>query len=236
MAYFSGGGCAPPVTLCSFDIEMINNTIARNSGYGVRAGAVNSAIALNNIVAGNGAYGIYDSLADFDILSFDDFFQNSPADWVNGTNATPDNTFVDPMFADAANGDYHLAAGSPCIDTGNTLYVAPDHDRDGVSRPLDGDGDGLAAADRGAYEHAGTGFDLRRADFTSLGPSVPDMSQVFPFEAANSFTPVVVAYFADGDLDSPPSSLVMSFYQVSPDPQHVLLAVKLAGGIRFNLR
>ncbi len=53
-----------------------------------------------------------------------------------------------PLFVDAANGDYSLQSGSPCIDTG-TPDEAPDTDILGVARPQ---GSGY---DMGAYEYAG---------------------------------------------------------------------------------
>jgi Right handed beta helix region len=56
-----------------------------------------------------------------------------------------------PMFADPANGDFALTSGSPAIDAG-TNVDAPPTDISGRSRPDDGDGDGLAFADLGAYE------------------------------------------------------------------------------------
>jgi hypothetical protein len=46
------------------------------------------------------------------------------------------NIFLDPMFVDTASGDYHLLAGSPCIDAGDPEL------------PLDPDG---TVADIGAY-------------------------------------------------------------------------------------
>ena len=72
------------------------------------------------------------------------------------TNANGDscdtyyNLFMDPQFADTANGDYHLLAGSPCIDAGDP--------------ELSNDPDGTIA-DIGAfyYNQAGTADDVRTA-------------------------------------------------------------------------
>jgi PKD repeat protein len=81
-------------------------------------------------------------------------FSCSP-DLTNGVNG---NTSADPQFVaygsgfgtNAMPGDYHLLAGSSAIDTASTN--GPDHDLEGVSRPFDGDGDGLVGYDMGAYE------------------------------------------------------------------------------------
>src|SRR5262249_48655304 len=54
-------------------------------------------------------------------------------------------------FTNAANGDYHVRPGSPTIDAG-TSNQAPATDLDGQARPTDGNGDGTAAFDLGAYE------------------------------------------------------------------------------------
>lgn len=58
----------------------------------------------------------------------------------------------DPCFVNYALHDYHLASNSPCIDAGGT-NTATLTDLDRTPRFLDGNGDGIAACDIGAYEY-----------------------------------------------------------------------------------
>ncbi|MDD5706048.1 MAG: choice-of-anchor Q domain-containing protein [Kiritimatiellae bacterium] len=62
------------------------------------------------------------------------------------------NINVDPLFRNAAAGDYRLTLASPCIDAG-LVTTYPENDFDGNSRPLDGNGDGVTVHDMGAYEY-----------------------------------------------------------------------------------
>jgi len=59
------------------------------------------------------------------------------------------NIDLDPLFLDPSNGDYHLDAASPCIDSGDPNFVATpgELDIDGQARVLS------TFVDRGADEH-----------------------------------------------------------------------------------
>ena len=56
------------------------------------------------------------------------------------------NITINPLFIDAFGGNFHLSAGSPCINTG-TSAGAPGDDLDGILRPQG------AGFDMGAYEY-----------------------------------------------------------------------------------
>lgn len=63
------------------------------------------------------------------------------------------NLSLDPAFVAAEAGDYRLQFGSPVIDAGNsTATDVPAADLDGNPRVMDGNGEGVAAVDMGAYE------------------------------------------------------------------------------------
>ena len=70
-----------------------------------------------------------------------------------------------PGFADAGAGDYRLATNSPCLDAGSPAGF-PARDLDGVSRGLDGNNDGVARNDVGAYELLHSAADSDRDGLT----------------------------------------------------------------------
>lgn len=63
------------------------------------------------------------------------------------------NISVDPLFVDPTSGDFHLQTGSPAIDAGDSsVPELPPTDLDENVRIQDGNGDGVAVVDMGAFE------------------------------------------------------------------------------------
>ena len=99
----------------------------------------------NCILWGNSKQMIYANAVDNIKLSY----CNVRGGW-GGTG----NINANPLFV--GGGNYHLTAESPCIDKGtnNPVGVSMYHDIEYNMRPMDGDDDGTATVDMGAYEYS----------------------------------------------------------------------------------
>ncbi len=147
------------------------NLVAQNSGDGIRLNASTTPTPpkiYNNTVVGNGGNGIWTALASDTPLYVANciFSANSDLDmsglaygqymnccaW-SGISPGYGNLHDDPLFVDAANGDYHLSSASPCIDAGSNTMVEHATDLDGVPSILDGAWNGSVTADIGCYEY-----------------------------------------------------------------------------------
>ncbi|MCP3978416.1 MAG: DUF1565 domain-containing protein, partial [bacterium] len=142
----------------SSSVELVNNTIAANTGDGISMDA-SGAVLINNIVSHNTGYGIReeDTTADPVTLVRNDLHQNGTGLYLDeATNAivnielvngllggASDNLDVDPQYvagpddADHTDDDYRLLDGSPCIDAGHDGVEVPVDDIDGEVRPYD---------------------------------------------------------------------------------------------------
>jgi predicted GH43/DUF377 family glycosyl hydrolase len=129
--------------------RLINNTIVDNSAEGVQVFNAGSVLVRNNILYGNDG-GIHNYEGEGTVSSDHNAFWDNGWDYAYVDPGTGDIS-ADPAFRDAANDDYRLRIGSPCVDAG-TPEGAPAADIEGAPRD--------AVPDIGAYEWTGFGIYL----------------------------------------------------------------------------
>jgi parallel beta helix pectate lyase-like protein len=140
--------------------------LARVSG---RATVINNIIwnstpAFDLGVAGSAISNLYVNVSYSDIQGgTNNSALNATAILIGG----PGNINADPLLVNIATTNFHLRAGSPCIDAGTNLSLFVSNDLEFIPRPLDGNGDGSTGFDMGAHE-----FLLASAD--SNGDGIPD--------------------------------------------------------------
>jgi hypothetical protein len=146
-------------------------------------------IALKAVAAGPGQARIGLSYSDYD----------SSYNAVSGPGASISETSVshvgDARFADAAGGDFRLLAGSPLVDAGDPA-TAQGLDLDGNALVADGDGDGAARRDLGAFEHPPAPAGGGQPGPAVPGPTAPAGGQPGGSAPADAQAPLIGAFRA----------------------------------------
>ena len=229
-AILSDGGAGQPpygsITNCLF----VNNTSDVNGGaisYHNRYPTITNSTFADNVANQDGlSYtggAIYNNVSAPTIKNCI-FWDDSPDEVVSYFHGTgPEINFSDieggwggaganniqdnPQFVGA--NDYHLnPATSPCIDAGSNVGDPPD-DLEGNPRPADGDGNGTATTDMGAYEYQPPMIDLVIDSITLVPPS-PQIGELVEITVAfsNQGTSDAGSFWVDwyADLASSPGT------------------------------
>jgi hypothetical protein len=132
----------------TLNLSIVNSTLNGSSDYGMYVGTISTLFQANvtaqNLIVTNNGTGILREFGGGPVavtVTYSDV-------WNNGTNyfgvmPGAGTISVNPAYVSATN--FHLLAGSPAIDAGNSGADVPTHD-------FDGNGVGGAAYDMGAYE------------------------------------------------------------------------------------
>jgi hypothetical protein len=176
VAEVSGGGIYNKDLLAMANVTIAGNQAKTGQGGGVYNDS--AAQIENSILADNSASGIGNNCRTGN--NFTDFGYNMEDADTCAFTGTGDIKNAAPLFGPLQDNDgstytHALLAGSPAVDAGNkdhcngvNVATPLTTDQRGYVRPIDGDGDGLAVCDIGAYEFGSVLF-VERGDIDNDG-------------------------------------------------------------------
>lgn len=149
---YAAAGVGPMVLPMRLDIRgttVSDNGVASERGAGIMILMGTDASLSESIVWGNTS--MLGRVEDAQVAGTFAHLQDNCIEGWTGHLGGVRNSGANPGFG--VEGDYYLAPGSPCIDRIAVWVPAEVQDPDGNPRPLDGDGDGTALRDLGAFEY-----------------------------------------------------------------------------------
>ena len=142
----------------------------------------------------------------------------------------------DPNFMDATNGDYRLAAGSPCIDAGDNLYVTGDKDLAGNARIANGTVD-IRCYEYGSVPVTGK-WTVTQYNLNARPLSVSDAEAYLTDSSKWDGSPVTRTYqtisFEDSDIGVDRTNFDVVPFPGNFDFKHDCYVVEATGRIRVT--
>jgi hypothetical protein len=198
VAFGAGGGID-----CSYAVPLIVNClVAGNEAFYWTGGGIGgTAHVYGCTIVGNHSFGgsgggvggpiqIHSSILWANHPDQATVYTNIQYSDVQGGDPGTGNIDANPLFVDPAADDYHLQAGSPCIDAGDPAYVSlpGEVDLDAQRRVWDGNADGQTRVDMGVDEYGSFVFGDLNCDgavnFGDINPFVLALSNPAGYAAA----------------------------------------------------